>query len=131
MARNCSAASACAHLCMAAADGREVCSCRPGFRLAADGRSCEDVDECQDEWDPPCQQECNNTVGTFSCSCRPGYVLRPDKRSCKSVETAATLLLTNRVDIRQVRLVRLGLGHAVHPLGVLVPPALTLSRCRR
>ncbi|XP_034246865.1 LOW QUALITY PROTEIN: low-density lipoprotein receptor-related protein 4 [Thrips palmi] len=102
--RNCSSSSGCSQLCMATVDAREVCACRPGYRLAADGQSCEDVDECLDEWDPPCQQDCTNTPGSFTCSCRSGYVLRPDKRSCKSVEAAATLLLTNRVDIRQVNL---------------------------
>ncbi|KAE8753091.1 low-density lipoprotein receptor, partial [Frankliniella occidentalis] len=102
--RNCSAGSGCAQLCMEAAGAREVCSCRPGYRLAADGRGCEDVDECADDEDPPCQQGCTNTNGSFLCSCRPDYVMRPDRRSCKSVEAPATLLLTNRVDIRQVNL---------------------------
>ncbi|KAJ1530888.1 hypothetical protein ONE63_005730 [Megalurothrips usitatus] len=101
---NCSAGAGCQHKCLETADGREVCGCRPGFRLQPDGRACADVDECADDQDPPCDHDCTNTEGSFSCSCKPGYVLRPDQRTCKSVDTPATLLVTNRVDIRQVNL---------------------------
>lgn len=66
--------------------------------------SCNDVDECQFEYDPVCSQACNNTVGSFTCSCMKGYVLRPDGRTCKAVGDPPTLLFANRVDIRQVRL---------------------------
>lgn len=33
-----------------------------------------DIDECTDGVGP-CEQECANTVGSYTCSCRPGYTL--------------------------------------------------------
>ncbi|XP_034040107.1 nidogen-1 [Thalassophryne amazonica] len=47
-----------------------ICSCLPGF--IGDGRSCQDVDECQPG---RCHQDavCYNTQGSFTCQCRPGY----------------------------------------------------------
>lgn len=66
--------------------------------------SCHDVDECMYEQDPVCSQTCSNTVGSFSCGCMTGYVLRPDGRSCKATGESPTLLFTNRIGIRQVRI---------------------------
>uniref|UniRef100_A0A3Q2P057 Nidogen 1 n=1 Tax=Fundulus heteroclitus TaxID=8078 RepID=A0A3Q2P057_FUNHE len=47
-----------------------ICSCLPGF--VGDGRTCRDVDECQQS---RCHQDavCTNTQGSFVCRCRPGY----------------------------------------------------------
>ncbi|MED6244828.1 hypothetical protein ATANTOWER_025279 [Ataeniobius toweri] len=47
-----------------------ICSCLPGF--VGDGRTCQDVDECQPS---RCNQNavCTNTQGSFICQCRPGF----------------------------------------------------------
>lgn len=82
--------------------GTSTCGCRSGYRLASDGVSCLDVDECA-TWSY-CSQLCTNTVGGFACSCVDGYVLRPDKTSCKALGPPVRLVFANRVDIRQVSL---------------------------
>ncbi|XP_051503782.1 nidogen-1 isoform X1 [Myxocyprinus asiaticus] len=47
-----------------------ICTCLPGFM--GDGRSCQDIDECQTN---PCHENavCFNTPGSFSCQCNPGF----------------------------------------------------------
>ncbi|XP_023692068.1 nidogen-1 [Paramormyrops kingsleyae] len=47
-----------------------ICSCLPGFE--GNGRTCHDIDECQQE---RCHRAavCTNTPGAFSCQCRPGF----------------------------------------------------------
>ncbi|KAL7854484.1 hypothetical protein SRHO_G00166740 [Serrasalmus rhombeus] len=47
-----------------------ICSCLPGF--SGDGRSCQDIDECQTD---RCHRDavCYNTPGSFTCQCRPGF----------------------------------------------------------
>ena len=100
--KECDAASRCQHTCLVLSNGTAACGCRSGFRLASDGLSCVDVDECATE--TYCSQLCTNTVGGFSCSCVDGYVLRPDKKSCKALGQAVRLIFANRVDIRQVSL---------------------------
>ncbi|KAK2121793.1 hypothetical protein P7K49_003179 [Saguinus oedipus] len=52
--------------------GSYLCSCSVGFRLSADGRSCEDINECSSS---PCSQECANVYGSYQCYCRRGYQL--------------------------------------------------------
>ncbi|CAK8694597.1 unnamed protein product [Clavelina lepadiformis] len=59
----------CNHLCTWT--GQEaVCSCLPGFRLEINGKTCLDIDECQ-EAPNPCSAElpayCVNTIGSYSC----------------------------------------------------------------
>ncbi|KAL2083319.1 hypothetical protein ACEWY4_021092 [Coilia grayii] len=47
-----------------------VCSCLPGY--VGDGRSCQDINECQPGRCHP-DADCFNTDGSFSCQCRPGF----------------------------------------------------------
>ena len=35
-----------------------------------------DIDECAGA-QPPCQQICKNTKGSYTCECEPGYVVNP------------------------------------------------------
>ncbi|KAJ8982651.1 hypothetical protein NQ317_019052 [Molorchus minor] len=102
--RECESGTKCKQLCITTADGKKGCSCWNGYRIASDGYSCEDIDECMYATDPVCSQKCNNTIGSFRCGCMTGYVLRPDLRTCKAVGAAPTLLFANKIDIRQVSL---------------------------
>ncbi|MCI4376696.1 hypothetical protein PGIGA_G00191370 [Pangasianodon gigas] len=57
----------CAHICVNI-PGSYHCSCPSGYKLLADGRSCEDVDECLTE-QHNCSRgtTCVNTGGGFQC----------------------------------------------------------------
>eukprot|EP00922_Rhytidocystis_sp_ex-Travisia-forbesii_P043594 GHVS01065040.1.p1 GENE.GHVS01065040.1~~GHVS01065040.1.p1 ORF type:complete len:535 (+),score=83.69 GHVS01065040.1:29-1633(+) len=67
--------------------GGVLCSCREGFTLMSDGRSCQDVDECstgQHACDPTgVVSVCENTQGSFNCVCNEsaGYK-NADNISC-------------------------------------------------
>ncbi|KAK7802040.1 hypothetical protein U0070_025713 [Myodes glareolus] len=69
----------CQQLC-ANVPGSYSCTCNPGFTLNEDGRSCQDVNECETE--NPCVQTCVNTYGSFICRCDPGYELEEDGIHC-------------------------------------------------
>ncbi|MGH0147278.1 UNVERIFIED_CONTAM: hypothetical protein FKN15_027329, partial [Acipenser sinensis] len=71
----------CSQVCKAGSQKQTECSCREGFTLLEDGRTCRDVNECT-EGQHYCQQACVNTFGSYECSCRPGYLLAEDERSC-------------------------------------------------
>ena len=43
-----------------------------------------DVNECAINTDG-CDQECQNTVGSFECACRNGYVLSGNGRTCLDI----------------------------------------------
>uniref|UniRef100_A0A8C2CAY1 Nidogen 1a n=1 Tax=Cyprinus carpio TaxID=7962 RepID=A0A8C2CAY1_CYPCA len=47
-----------------------ICTCLPGFM--GDGRSCQDINECQVN---QCHENavCFNTPGSFTCQCNPGF----------------------------------------------------------
>ncbi|KAG8011093.1 Thrombomodulin [Nibea albiflora] len=63
----------CAHECQREGD-TYACKCRKGYRLAADGKSCVDVNECAEE--NPCTgegEECVNTQGGFQCGCKDDF----------------------------------------------------------
>ncbi|XP_063059788.1 endosialin [Engraulis encrasicolus] len=75
----------CEYHCEPTGTGRQSgyrCTCAHGYLLAPDGRSCVDIDECQQA---PCPQLCVNAPGTFECRCLEGY--RPDENGdCVDVD---------------------------------------------
>ncbi|XP_036671645.3 uncharacterized protein frac isoform X2 [Drosophila suzukii] len=79
----------CEQICLSGRGG--ACSCREGFQLSSDGKSCEDVDECLVD-NGGCQQVCRNLPGSHTCACERGYELGKDKRSCQDVDECAGLL---------------------------------------
>ncbi|XP_058794698.1 low-density lipoprotein receptor-related protein 4-like isoform X2 [Phymastichus coffea] len=98
----CTETDKCAQYCVMTSENQKACSCDFGYILAKDNITCEDINECEFKKDQVCSQICTNTKGSFVCSCGKGYTLRPDGRSCKAIGANPTLLLANRVDIRQV-----------------------------
>lgn len=58
--------------------GSYQCACPSGYRLAADGRSCQDIDECATGNVCTGQNEiCTNIRGTYRCTlkdCPSGYI---------------------------------------------------------
>uniref|UniRef100_A0A1A8F987 Thrombomodulin n=1 Tax=Nothobranchius korthausae TaxID=1143690 RepID=A0A1A8F987_9TELE len=75
----------CQQICLM--DG--ACGCEHGFRLAEDGTSCVDFNECADE--RPCPGEnvmCVNTPLRFKCACQVGFTSRRglcvDRDECAS-----------------------------------------------
>ncbi|XP_014840501.1 PREDICTED: fibulin-1 isoform X4 [Poecilia mexicana] len=69
----------CGHICENT-EGSYRCRCISGFRLAPDGRTCEDINEClTGRHNCPRGQVCLNTEGSFHCqreiACNTGYKL--------------------------------------------------------
>uniref|UniRef100_A0A3B3UTV0 Fibulin 2 n=1 Tax=Poecilia latipinna TaxID=48699 RepID=A0A3B3UTV0_9TELE len=62
--------------------GRPQCSCSLGFSLRADGRSCEDIDECLSAHGCQLNERCVNARGSYVCqrliTCPPGYQISND-----------------------------------------------------
>ncbi|KAL0155493.1 hypothetical protein M9458_049756, partial [Cirrhinus mrigala] len=76
----------CAHKCENIL-GSYKCSCTTGFKLADDGRNCDDLNECESN---PCSQECANVYGSYQCYCRRGYQLSDvDGITCEDIDECA------------------------------------------
>ena len=45
------------------------------------------VNECQNLTTHDCEQQCNNTVGSYECTCDSGFVLGEDGKSCLGMIT--------------------------------------------
>ncbi|XP_073679587.1 nephronectin [Garra rufa] len=75
-ARTCAMAN-CQYGC-AVMKGEVRCQCpSPGLRLAPDGRTCVDVDECvTGQATCPRFRKCVNTFGSYVCRCHEGFELR-------------------------------------------------------
>ncbi|XP_054721215.1 very low-density lipoprotein receptor-like [Uloborus diversus] len=71
----------CNQACRRTPEG-SVCLCESGFTLNADGKTCEDINECTIPGH--CSHFCNNTVGGFHCTCAEGYYLDAESGKCKA-----------------------------------------------
>nr|NP_989783.1 low density lipoprotein receptor precursor [Gallus gallus]CAD56163.1 low-density lipoprotein receptor precursor [Gallus gallus] len=91
--------SGCSHGCQDRPIGFR-CLCPDGFRLGADGKTCEDVDECAEA--ERCAQLCINLQGAFKCACAEGYAAEPGGRSCRALAPVSELLLWSRRTLRRV-----------------------------
>eukprot|EP00794_Sanderia_malayensis_P008172 gene8172-9048_t len=76
------------------------CSCRDGFKLNSDGKTCDDINEC--ETYGTCSQHCKNSLGSYKCSCQKGYTLKKDGRSCRVQGGRPSLVIANRMNIIQM-----------------------------
>ncbi|XP_061572566.1 low-density lipoprotein receptor [Cololabis saira] len=78
-----------------------ACSCPAGYRLKADSRTCEDINEC-DEPDT-CSQICINLPGSHKCDCEDGFEMDPATNACKAVSgSLPTLYFTNKHEVRMI-----------------------------
>ncbi|VDN06216.1 unnamed protein product [Thelazia callipaeda] len=69
--------------------GSYQCVCERGYRLGADGITCEDIDECTlwaGSGDDLCMGTCTNTPGSYKCNCPSGYEIEEDGRTCKDID---------------------------------------------
>ncbi|XP_041418738.1 nidogen-1 isoform X4 [Xenopus laevis] len=76
-------------VCRPAQGNQYICECTSGFR--GDGRTCYEIDECQEQQDI-CGDNaiCNNQPGTFRCECNDGYQFLEDGRTCAYVDECET-----------------------------------------
>ncbi|KFO60654.1 Low-density lipoprotein receptor-related protein 2, partial [Corvus brachyrhynchos] len=88
----------CAHLCYPSPQGPR-CWCGPGYRLAEDGLSCMDIDECTEWGKGACSQTCLNAPGSYSCGFLPGYLLEPDGHVCKLTGPEPKLLVAVQSEV--------------------------------
>ncbi|XP_062126111.1 low-density lipoprotein receptor-like isoform X5 [Drosophila sulfurigaster albostrigata] len=92
----------CMHRCVDQQIGYH-CECRSGYKLAADGHTCVDINECEEPG--ACSQICINEMGSYKCKCHEGYMKDPSNHTrCKATEGHASLLLARRHDIRKIAL---------------------------
>ncbi|XP_061606666.1 signal peptide, CUB and EGF-like domain-containing protein 2 isoform X8 [Phyllopteryx taeniolatus] len=60
------------------------CACKAGFK--GDGKHCEDIDECDLDYNGGCVHECNNIPGNYRCTCYDGFTLAHDGHDCLDVD---------------------------------------------
>ncbi|TGZ42705.1 Vitellogenin receptor, partial [Temnothorax longispinosus] len=93
---NCTSAK-CHHECQATPKG-SVCTCKPGYTLQNNNRTCKDIDECQIYG--ICDQECINSLGSYKCQCQEDYSLLNDKKTCKARGGEATLTFSTSTSVK-------------------------------
>ncbi|NXI66056.1 LRP4 protein, partial [Anseranas semipalmata] len=88
----------CSQLCYSSPRGPR-CWCAPGYRLAENGLTCVDIDECMEWGERTCSQICLNAPGSYSCSCFAGYLLEPDGHVCKLSGPEPVLLVAVQSEV--------------------------------
>jgi len=71
----------CSQMCNSDGNGM-VCSCKEGFRLEADGKSCSEMTESCAKSNGGCSQLCATVSGKIKCLCVDGYRLLDDGKQC-------------------------------------------------
>jgi len=105
----------CQHICCNTI-GAYQCKCRPGYILGPDGKSCQDLDECQIT-NGGCQYQCRNTEGSFVCSCPASQRLQPDGKSCtgdNNFVQSLTLNVSTKFVVKNQALVAINNGGCHH-----------------
>ena len=72
----------CQHVCEKDGDDAK-CSCHDGFKLAADGKSCEKIHPCDKPTKGGCDQTCVKVGDEHICACKePEFKLNADGKKC-------------------------------------------------
>ncbi|XP_066176581.1 signal peptide, CUB and EGF-like domain-containing protein 2 [Sylvia atricapilla] len=56
------------------------CMCKVGY--TGEGKKCEDIDECDNDFNGGCVHECFNIPGNYRCTCYDGFMLAHDGHNC-------------------------------------------------
>ncbi|XP_025025439.1 signal peptide, CUB and EGF-like domain-containing protein 2 isoform X5 [Python bivittatus] len=56
------------------------CTCKPGY--SGEGKTCDDIDECDNDFNGGCVHECFNIPGNYRCMCYDGFMLAQDGHNC-------------------------------------------------
>ncbi|OXB80518.1 UNVERIFIED_CONTAM: hypothetical protein H355_016308 [Colinus virginianus] len=67
------------------------CMCKVGY--TGEGKKCEDIDECDNDFNGGCVHECFNIPGNYRCTCYDGFMLAHDGHNCLEREEAAVEVL--------------------------------------
>uniref|UniRef100_A0AAR2LB16 Signal peptide, CUB and EGF-like domain-containing protein 2 n=1 Tax=Pygocentrus nattereri TaxID=42514 RepID=A0AAR2LB16_PYGNA len=60
------------------------CICKAGYK--GDGKQCEDIDECDNDYNGGCVHDCINIPGNYRCTCYDGFMLADDGHNCLDVD---------------------------------------------